>query len=236
MRLTLMLIFATSTLIGVGSAQAAITSAETDRLRAAGDVLSSLKGAPDSDIPQDIASRADCVAVIPGVKKAAFVIGGEYGKGVMTCRTATGWSAPTFMQLEKGSWGFQIGAEEADVVLLMMNQKGVDKLLNNKVSLGGDVSVAAGPVGRKAEAATDIQLRAEILSYSRSRGLFAGVDISGGVLGPDADANKDVYEPNVTAKHIIEGSVKPPVAAKPFMSAVRDEFGIAPPSPSAKRS
>ncbi len=234
MRLTFMLIV--STLIGASSAQAAITSAETDRLREASEVLTSLKASPDNDIPQDVASRADCVAVIPGVKKAAFVIGGEYGKGVMTCRTTTGWSAPTFLRLAKGSWGFQIGAEEADLVLLMMNQNGVNKLLNDKVTLGGDVSVAAGPVGRKAEAATDIQLRAEILSYSRSRGLFAGVDISGGVLGPDEDANNDTYEPNVKARHIIEGSVKPPAAAKPFMSAVRDEFGIAPPSPSAKRS
>jgi lipid-binding SYLF domain-containing protein len=233
MRLTCMLIC--STLIGVSSAQASMTRAEADRLREATEVLTSLRATPDHDIPQDVANRADCVMVIPGVKKAAFVFGGEYGKGVMSCRTATGWSAPAFMRLAKGSWGFQIGAEEGDIVLLAMNKSGVDKLLKDKVSLGGDVSVAAGPVGRTAQAATDAQLRAELLSYSRSRGLFAGVDISGGVLGPDEDANKDAYGPD-SPREIIDGKAKTPTEAKAFMSAVRDEFGIAQPAPSAKRS
>jgi lipid-binding SYLF domain-containing protein len=232
MRLTL--IVTCCALLGASSAHAAITPAETDRLREAASVLTSLKDAPDHDIPTEVANRVACTAVIPGVKKAAFIVGGEYGKGVMSCRTAQGWSAPVFMRLAKGSWGFQIGAQEVDLVLLIMNRRGAERLLNNKVTLGADLSVAAGPVGRTAHAGTDAQLTAEILSYSRARGLFAGVDISGGVLGPDEDANEHVYGEKVTPREIVDGGVKPPPAAAPFLAAVRDEFGVTA-TPSARR-
>ena len=150
-------------------------------------------GEPDKDIPQDLWDKAKCVIVIPSLKKAAFGIGGEYGKGMMSCRHDAAWSAPVFMLLEKGSWGFQIGAESIDLVLLVMNERGMEKLLQDKVSLGADASVAAGPLGRTAQAATDAQMNAEIVSYSRAQGLFAGIDLSGGVLKADMDANRDLY-------------------------------------------
>jgi len=211
--------------IGAGTAYARINSTERDRLRAAGDVLTSLHATPDKDIPESLWNRAQCVVVIPSVKKAAFIFGGEYGKGVATCRTATGWTAPAFMQIEKGSWGAQIGANETDLVLLVMNQDGMKKLLQDKVALGADASVAAGPVGRSASAGTDLQVSAEILSYSRSNGVFAGIDLSGGKLGPDNDANHDAYGKGVNARQILaNNAVTAPPAATPFLAAVRSEF------------
>ena len=164
---------------------ATLNGNEVKRLGDAASVLTELRAAPDAGIPQDLWNRAQCVLVIPSMKKAAFVIGGETGSGVMSCRRGTGWSAPVFMHLAKGSFGLQIGAQEIDLVLLVMNRGGVDKLLQNKVSLGADVSLTAGPIGRSANAATDAQMSAEMLSYSRSQGLFAGIDLSGGVLHPD---------------------------------------------------
>jgi lipid-binding SYLF domain-containing protein len=159
--------------------------------------------------------------VIPELKKAAFIIGGEYGKGVMSCRAGDQWSAPVFMQLAKGSWGFQAGVEQADVVLLVMNDQGVQKLLQNKVNLGVDASVAAGPIGRRAGAGTDAALRAEILSYSRSQGLFAGIDLSGGVLRPDEDANKDVYGAGAAPRTILASrEISAPPEASPFLKAL----------------
>src|SRR5262249_23032450 len=156
-------------------------------------VLRELHSAPDKDIPVDLWRKAECVGVIPSVKKAAFIVGGEYGKGLISCRKGEVWSAPSFLLLGKGSVGFQIGAQSVDLVLLIMNDGGVNRLLEDKVTLGGEVSVAAGPVGRDARAMTDAQLKAEILSYSRTQGLFAGVDLSGGVLKPDTDDNRQVY-------------------------------------------
>jgi SH3 domain-containing YSC84-like protein 1 len=204
------------------SAFADITAAEQQRLKEAAGVLAGFHGMTDSPIPDDLWNKAACVAAIPSVKKAAFIFGGEYGKGVMSCRTESGWSAPAFFQLEKGSWGFQAGAEEIDLVLLVMNRRGVDKLLQDKVSLGAGASVAAGPVGRTAAASTDLQMSAEILSYSRSQGVFAGVDLSGGVLQPDTDANHDVYGAAATAREIIlkAGTTTPPAAAA-FMRTLR---------------
>jgi lipid-binding SYLF domain-containing protein len=168
-----------------GAAFAEVSKDEVKRLAESTTVLTELRDTPDKGIPPDLWEKARCVVVIPSLKKAAFGIGGEYGAGVMSCRHATAWSAPAFMQLAKGSWGFQIGAEEVDLVLLVMNERGVTKLLEDKVSLGADASLAAGPVGRAAAAATDAQMHAEILSYSRAQGLFAGIDVSGGVLQPD---------------------------------------------------
>jgi lipid-binding SYLF domain-containing protein len=204
------------------AAFAELSKDEVKRLDESGVVLSEMRRAPDKGIPQDLWQKAECVVVIPSMKKAAFVFGGEYGSGVMSCHEASGWSAPVFMQLAKGSWGLQIGAQEIDLVLLVMNKSGVDKLLSNKVSLGADASVAAGPVGRTANAATDAQLKAEMLAYSRSQGLFAGIDLSGGVLRPDDDANARAYGKNVTPKAVVDGTahVQMPVAARSFISAL----------------
>jgi SH3 domain-containing YSC84-like protein 1 len=203
-------------LTAIATVSAAISTAELKRLQSATEVVRDMRNQSDSGIPEKLWERAGCVVIVPDLKKAAFGIGGEYGRGVMSCRKAGGWSAPVFMELEKGSWGFQIGATEIDLVLLV-NREGAEKLLKNQVSLGADASAAAGPVGRSAAAATDAQMRAEILSYSRARGVFAGVDISGGKLGPDKDANKDVYGPEADAKEIAFGSVKVPSEAQPLL-------------------
>ena len=204
------------------SAFAALTKDETKQLGDAATVLSEMRDAPDSGIPADLWGRAECVLVIPSMKKAAFFVGGETGSGVMSCRRATGWSAPVFMHLAKGSFGLQIGAQQVDLVLLVMNRRGVDKLLQNKVSLGADASLAAGPIGRSANAATDAQMRAEMLSYSRAQGLFAGIDLSGGVLQPDTEADARAYGPDVTARDIVEGTRKiaMPPAAESFVRAL----------------
>jgi len=159
------------------------------------------------------------------MKKAAFVVGGEYGSGVMSCRTTHAWSAPVFMQLAKGTWGLQIGAEQIDLVLLVMNRGGVDKLLQDKVSLGTDASVAGGPLGRTAAAATDAQMKAEMLSYSRTQGLFAGIDVSGGMLKPDKDADTRAYGSSVSAREIVTGKAptKAPAPAQAFLTALARE-------------
>ena len=203
------------------SAYAELSTAEQNRLRESAGVLRELRGVPDKGIPEDLWSKAECVAVIPSTKKAALGIGGEYGRGVLSCRAAEAWSAPLFIQLAKGSWGLQIGAQETDIVLLVMNRRGVEKLLDNNVSLGADASVAAGPVGRAANASTDLAMSAEMLAYSRSRGVFAGIDISGGVLKPDKDANADAYGKTVTPRDVVFASkVKAPDAAKEFMTTL----------------
>ena len=193
-------------LLITSAAFAALSHDEVKRLNGAAAILSELRTAPDKGIPEQLWTRAECVLVIPSMKKAAFIVGGEYGSGVMSCRNAARWSAPVFMQLAKGSWGLQIGAEQVDLVLLVMNRRGMDKLLRDKVSLGADASVAAGPVGRAANAATDAQLNTEMLSYSRSQGLFAGIDLSGGVLHPDTEADARAYGASATAQQIVDGS------------------------------
>jgi len=204
------------------SAFAALSKEEVRRLNESAAVLSELRNSPDKAIPEDLWEKAQCVLVIPSLKKAAFIVGGEYGSGVMSCRSK-GWSAPVFMQLAKGSWGAQIGAEQVDLVLLVMNRRGVDKLLQDKVSLGADASVTAGPVGRSAAAATDAQLKAEMLSYSRAQGLFAGIDLSGGVLRADKEADARAYGPNATARDIVEGAgrIEMPASARSFITSLR---------------
>jgi lipid-binding SYLF domain-containing protein len=204
-------------LMSASGVSAAIKSTEAARLEAAARAIQDIR----SEIPQDLWTGARCVVVIPELKKAAFILGGEYGKGVMSCRAGDQWSAPTFMQLAKGSWGFQAGVEQADVVLLVMNEKGAQKLLQNKVNLGADASVAAGPLGRRGGVATDGAITAEILSYSRSQGLFAGIDISGGVLRPDEDANVGVYGAGATARTILANrEISAPPEATPFLRAL----------------
>ena len=203
---------------------AAMSKDEAKRLQNSAEVLQELHATPDKDVPQELWQKAECVVVIPNVKKAAFIVGGEYGRGLMSCRRNNAWSAPVFMELEKGSWGFQIGAEAIDLVLLVMNREGMDKLLNNKVTLGAEASVSAGPVGRDARAGTDAQIKAEILSYSRSQGLFAGIDISGGVLKPDKDENAKLYGKNVDPRMVItSATVKTPSEARPFLDALNRE-------------
>src|SRR4051812_470116 len=198
-----------------------LTSNAAQRVAEAATVLREIHAVPDKDIPQELWDRASCVIVIPSLKKAAFIFGGEYGKGLMSCRKGDGWSAPIFMEMEKGSWGFQIGAESVDLVMLVMNSHGVDKLLKNKVSLGGDASVAGGPVGRTAHASTDAEFKAEILSYSRAQGLFAGIDVAGGVLKPDTDDNQDLYGKRTVQEVVSGGAVKPSRETQAFMDALR---------------
>ena len=198
-----------------------LSTREVKRIEEAGIVLNEIHAAPDKDIPQDLWERAACVIVVPGLKKAAFVIGGEYGKGLMSCRKGGGWTTPVFMEIGKGSWGFQVGAQSVDLVLLVMNDRGMEKLLQSKVTLGLEASIAGGPVGRDARAATDAQMNAEILSYSRTRGLFAGINLSGGVLRPDSEDNRHLYGKEISPKEVLAGDMTPPAATAPFMNALQ---------------
>jgi lipid-binding SYLF domain-containing protein len=197
---------------------------ETDRLRNAGQVAREIMNIPD-DIPKDLLDKADCVIVFPSVLKAAFIVGASYGRGAMSCRSGDEfngpWSAPTMMALEGGSFGLQIGGQATDFVLLVMNQRGANAILESKVKIGGDASAAAGPVGRTAAASTDVTLRAEILSYSRSRGLFAGISLEGSTLRPDNDANERIYGKKVDAKDIVlHGAVPVPLSGKLLISVL----------------
>jgi lipid-binding SYLF domain-containing protein len=206
---------------------AAADKKETDRLENCGLVLKEILDIPD-DIPHDLLDKAECVIVYPSVLKAAFIVGGSYGRGAMTCRTGehfTGpWSAPTMMALEGGSVGFQIGGQATDFVLLVMNDRGAHSILKSKVKLGADASAAAGPVGRNASAETDVTMRAEILTYSRARGLFAGISLAGGTVRPDNDANARIYGKKVEAESIIfKGAVAVPPAAQKLISLLNQK-------------
>jgi len=180
---------------------------EQERLRGSYEVMKEILDAPDKGIPHDLLNKAECVVVFPSVKKAAFVFGASYGRGVMTCRTGENfrgpWSAPAFFALEGGSFGLQIGGEATDFVLLVMNEKGAKSVMSSKVKLGGDASVAAGPVGRATSAETDIAMNAEILSWSRNKGIFAGISLEGSTLRSDDDANQNLYGRELNAKQII---------------------------------
>ena len=197
---------------------------EMERVEEAGTVMKEILNAPDS-IPQSVLDKADCVVVLPSVKKFAIGIGGSYGRGVMTCRGGKDfqgkWGAPTMMALEGASAGLQLGGEATDFILLLMNSRAASGILASKVKLGGDASAAAGPVGRTASAETDVTLRADILSYSRARGAFAGLSLSGSTLRPDNDANKDLYGKKIEAKEIVlEGAVKAPPSAEKLISTL----------------
>jgi len=193
-------------------------SDDIDRISDATTVLQQIMAAPDQSIPQNILGNAQCVGIIPGVKKAGFIFGGKYGKGILVCRTSSGWSAPSTVIIEGGSIGLQIGAGETDVVLVVQNRSGEQKLMQDKFTIGASAGAMAGPVGRTAQAETDAEMHAEILSYSRSRGLFAGVDLGGATLRPDNDANRDVYGRPVTQREILTGEVAPPPAANALYS------------------
>jgi lipid-binding SYLF domain-containing protein len=197
---------------------------EEDRVAKAGTVIKEIMDIPD-DVPQDTIDRADCVVVLPSVLKLAFGIGGSYGRGVMTCRSGSNfhgpWSAPTMMALEGASFGLQLGGQATDFVLLLMTSRSASSILESKVKLGGDVSAAAGPVGRNASSETDVTLHAEILSYSRARGLFAGISLAGSTLRPDNDANKKLYGKEVTAKAIVfDKAVPAPKSARLLLATL----------------
>jgi SH3 domain-containing YSC84-like protein 1 len=194
----------------------------TDRLDNAAKVLHEIMAAPDKGIPAEVLDHAKCIAVVPHMVKGGFVLGAEGGKGVATCRTATGWSAPAFFTLEGGSFGLQIGVEGIDLVMVIQNDQGMEHLINSKFKIGADASAAAGPVGRHASADTDWKLNAEILTYSRAKGVFAGLTLNGAAVKHDDDSMKAVYGPDATERAVLTGKVEPPAEAHTFLGAVRE--------------
>jgi lipid-binding SYLF domain-containing protein len=195
------------------------------RIDAAHAVLHELMATPDKGVPLDIASRATCVAVVPGFKKGAFLVGGQYGQGVATCRTAKGgWSAPVFIQLTGASFGFQAGGQSTDLVLVGVNHKSMDDILKDKLKLGGDIAASAGPVGRNSQASTSVLANAEFLTYSRSKGLFAGIDLTGDVVNQNHDDTKVFYGSEIPYQKILSGSVPTPAAAQHFIRTVNEMF------------
>jgi SH3 domain-containing YSC84-like protein 1 len=221
MRKTLVAILAVAGTMSTGFAADRAIKVD-DRLDASADTLHDMMRAADKGIPQDLIDKARCVVVIPGMKKAGFIFGAEVGRGFAVCRKqgGSGWSAPAAMRTEGGSFGFQIGASETDVVLLVMNEGGMKHLLSDKFTLGGDASIAGGPVGREATAQTDAMMNAEILSYSRSRGLFAGISLQGASLRADGETNRELYGRDATNREILTGDFKTPEAAHKFEHAL----------------
>jgi len=199
---------------------AAPKNAAAERLNDASDLLTDMMKTSDKGVPQDLLNKSQCVILVPGMKKAAFVIGGKFGRGFVLCRKASGsgWTAPASIRVEGGSFGFQLGASEQDVMLLVMNDSGMKRLLNNKFTIGGEATAAAGPVGRDVSAQTDAVMRAEMLSYSRSRGLFAGISLQGATLRPDDEANRELYGKDIENKTILTGGVSSPAAAAGLQS------------------
>jgi lipid-binding SYLF domain-containing protein len=194
------------------------------RIASAKDVLDAIMATPDKAIPNQIMSQATCVGVVPSVKKGAFLVGAEYGQGVVTCRTGHGWSAPAFIMIAGGSFGFQIGGQSTDLILVAVNDKGFQDLLKSKFKIGGDASAAAGPVGRDSQAATDWKLTAELLTYSRARGLFAGIDLTGAVVNQNNDATRTFYGVPHPSEQILKGEIAVPDDAKPFVRTVAKYF------------
>jgi lipid-binding SYLF domain-containing protein len=196
-----------------------------DRLDASADTMVDMMRASDHGIPHDLLDKARCIVVVPGMKKAGFILGAKYGRGFAVCRRSggTSWSAPAAMRVEGGSFGFQIGASETDILLLVMNDGGMKRLLSDKFTIGGDATAAAGPIGREASAQTDVLMKAEMLSYSRSRGLFAGISLEGATLRPDEETNRELYGHDSTNREILTGDFKTPAAAAKFEHALRRE-------------
>jgi SH3 domain-containing YSC84-like protein 1 len=200
-------------------------SGDVDRLKAAGEILDDIMSAPDKGIPDEIIGKADCIAIVPSLKKGGFIVGGSYGKGVATCRIASGWSAPVFFRMEGGSVGFQIGAQEVDLLMVIMNSKGMTAMLHNKAKLGADVSAAAGPVGRHAEGMTDWKMRAQVLTYSRARGLFAGVSLEGSSIRQDNDDTRAFYGRMVPYSTSLAGNIAAPADSQTFLGPVAKYAG-----------
>ncbi len=195
-------------------------SKATDRVKAAATVLDEIQSAPDNGIPEEVLGSAECVAVVPTMLNGGFVVGARYGKGVASCRTPKGWSAPAFFSVKGGSFGLQIGGQAIDLVMLIMNQEGMRNLLSSQFKLGADASVAAGPVGRHASADTDWKLRAQVLSYSRARGLFAGLALSGAAVSQDKDSTREFYGRMVPFKTSLTGEIEAPAGAYPFLNTL----------------
>ena len=216
---SLAVIFSLIALLG-SMAFATAKEDSVERLQNAGDVLKQIMDAPDKGIPEEVLNDAKCVVVVPHLIKGGFIFGGKHGRGVASCRTATGWSAPAFVSVSGGSWGLQIGAEGVDLVMLVMNDKGLQHLLSSKFQLSGEGSAAAGPVGRHASAGTDWKMNAELLTYSRSKGAFAGLTLEGAVIQHDSDSTTAIYGKDVDFKKILSGNVKSPTSAEPFMAAL----------------
>jgi lipid-binding SYLF domain-containing protein len=209
-----------ASIAGLGLVLPALASDRGDdigRIQKATHVFQEIMRTPDKGIPQELLEKAKCMAIVPGEEKLAFIFGGNYGRGLATCRTANGWSAPMFVAVGGGSVGFQIGGSFTDVVMLFMNDNALQRLLGDKFTIGGDATVAAGPVGRQAAAGTDIRLDAEILSYSRSKGVFAGVSLDGAVVQADHSGDKAMYGSNATRQEILHGKVAVPEAAGPLL-------------------
>jgi len=202
-------------------------AAELERIQAAGRVMNEIMAAPDKGIPTNILSDAECVAVVPSLLKGGFIVGGAYGKGVATCRTAKGWSAPAPFRIEGGSFGLQIGGEAVDLVMVIMNERGMRALLSSKFKLGADASAAAGPVGRHAEGATDWKMRAQVLTYSRARGVFAGISLNGAAIHQDKDDTRALFGHMVSFKSILTGVAAAPAGSEPFLSAVEKHAAAA---------
>jgi lipid-binding SYLF domain-containing protein len=225
MRKTIVTILAIAGSVGTVALAADREVKVDDRLDASADTLTDMMRASDHGIPRNLLEKAKCVVVVPGMKKAGFIFGAKYGKGFVTCRRGggSGWSAPGAMQVEGGSFGFQIGASETDVVLLVMNDSGMKHLLSDKFTIGGEATAAAGPLGRDAAAQTDAEMNAEMLSYSRSRGLFAGISLEGATLAPDPSTNRELYGRDSTNREILTGDFKTPAAAAKFERALHRE-------------
>lgn len=198
----------------------AFADTPSERMQKAGEVLHQIMATPDKGIPNEVFDKAKCVAVVPHMLKGGFVFGAKHGKGVAICRTASGWSAPEFFTIGGGSWGAQIGVEGVDLVMMIMNQQGMDQLLKNRLQVGGSASASAGPVGRHASAGVDWKMNSPILTYSRSKGVFAGVDLEGAVIEPDEDAMREVYGHVLPANQVLTGQVKVPASAQNFIAAV----------------
>jgi SH3 domain-containing YSC84-like protein 1 len=204
------------------SAVSLMAATAQERLKEATEVFQEVMTTPDKSIPQDLLEKAQCAVIVPGLKKGAFIIGAEFGRGFVTCRNSsgTGWGAPAAIKVEGGSFGFQIGGEGTDVIMLVMNRRGMDQLSKSKFTLGGDASIAAGPVGRASSAQTDAYMTAEILSWSRSKGLFAGVALKGATLRSDEDANRELYGKKMTTREILTAHMEPPAAASGLIAAL----------------
>src|SRR5438094_7388320 len=211
-------------LIGLVGSYASAGSAREDsvaRLQSSVDVLHAIMATPDKGIPEEVLSNAKCILVVPDLIKGGFIFGGKHGRGVASCRTADGWSAPAFVSVGGGSWGLQIGVEGVDLVMLVMNEQGFQHLLSSKFALTGEGSVAADPVGRHASAGTDWKMNTEMLTYSRSKGAFAGLTLAGAVVEQDNDSTEAIYGKDVPFRKILLGNVRPPATAAPFMQAVK---------------
>lgn len=219
------------------SASALLANTAQDSLQESAAVFKEIMQTPDKGIPQDLLEKAQCVIIVPSLKKGAFIVGGEYGRGFAECRQAdgTGWGAPAAVRVEGGSVGLQIGGSSTDVVMLVRSQRGMDKLTQSKFTLGADLAVAAGPVGRSAAAATDLQLHAEILAWSRSRGVFAGISLNGATMRPDEERNEELYGHKMNNRDILTGTMRPPEAAHALIAEL-DRYSVSKERSNADRS